>query len=91
MADLEVDATQLDKNGDEFNNLASVAYSIYGSLAKGAALIKFPDNDPVSELFSQQWNSLVDGAKAMMVGFVDGMAAWPAKCTTPPRSIRNPI
>jgi hypothetical protein len=74
MADLEVDANKLDQDGDEFNNLASVAYSIYGSLAKGAALIRFPDNDPVSELFSQQWNSLIDSAKAMMLGFRDGMS-----------------
>src|ERR1700761_2943208 len=74
MADLDLDANQLDKDGDEFNTLASVAYSIYGALAKGAALINFPDNDPVSELFSQQWNSLVGGAKGMLLGFRDGMS-----------------
>jgi len=73
MADLELDATQLDKDGDEFDTMASVAYSIYGSLARGAALITFPDNDPVSELFSQTWDSLVDGAKGLMLGFRDGM------------------
>src|ERR1700683_990848 len=73
MADLELDATQLDKDGDEFDTMASVAYSIYGSLARGAALITFPDNDPVSELFSQTWDSLVDGAKGLMLGFRDRM------------------
>jgi hypothetical protein len=73
MAELEVDATQLDKDGDEFDTMASVAFSIYGSLARGAALITFPDDDPVSQLFSEVWDSLVDGAKGMMLGFRDGM------------------
>ena len=73
MANLEVDATQLNKDGDQFDTMASVAYSIYAALAKGAALITFPDNDPVSQLFSESWNSVVDGAKEMMLGFRDGM------------------
>jgi hypothetical protein len=73
MADLEVDATQLAQDGDEFNNMASVAYSIYGALARGAALITFPSDDPVSQAFSQQWNSLVSGVQEMLVGFRDGM------------------
>jgi hypothetical protein len=73
MADLELDAIQLDKDGNEFDTMASVAYSIYSSLARGAALITFPDNDPVSELFSKTWDSLVEGAKGMMLGFRDGM------------------
>jgi hypothetical protein len=73
MADLEVDAERLAKDGDEFNNLAAVAYSIYGSLARGAALITFPEDDEVSKLFSEQWNSLVSGAGGMLLGFRDGM------------------
>ncbi len=73
MADLEVDAANLSKDGDEFNNLASVAYSIYGSLARAAALITFPVDDDISQMFSGQWNSLVDGAKGMLLGFRDGM------------------
>ncbi|HET7014918.1 MAG TPA: hypothetical protein VFI65_13470 [Streptosporangiaceae bacterium] len=73
MADLEVDPDRLAKDGDEFNNLASVAYSIYGSLAKAASLIKFPDDDEISKVFAEQWNSLVNGAKGMLLGFKDGM------------------
>jgi hypothetical protein len=73
MADLEVDPIALAKDGDEFASMASVAASIYGSLARAASLITFPDNDPVSELFSQQWNSLVSSAKDMLLGFRDGM------------------
>jgi hypothetical protein len=73
MADLEVDATQLAKDGDGFNNLASVAYSIYGALARGASMITFPDDDPVSQLFSGQWNPLVNGAEGLLLGFRDGM------------------
>jgi hypothetical protein len=73
MADLEVDPDSLAKDGDEFNTMATVAYSIYGALARGAALITFPDNDPVSELFSQQWNSLLSGARGILLGFRDGM------------------
>jgi hypothetical protein len=73
MANLEVDATQLAKDGDEFNNLASVAYSIYGALARGASLITFPGDDPVSKLFSEQWNPLVSGIQGMLLGFRDGM------------------
>ncbi len=73
MADLEVDATQLAKDGDGFNNLAAVAYSIYGSLARMAAFITFPEDDEVSKLFSEQWNPLVDGVKGMLLGFRDGM------------------
>jgi hypothetical protein len=74
MADLEVDTTQLAKDGDEFNNVAAVAYSIYGSLARATALMTFPDDDPVSKMFSDQWNSLVSGVQAMMQGFHDGMS-----------------
>ena len=73
MANLEVDPDKLAKDGDEFNNLASVAYSIYGSLSKAVSLISFPDDDEVSKLFSQQWNSLVNGTKGMLLGFRDGM------------------
>ena len=73
MANLEVDPNQLAKDGDEFNNLASVAYSIYGSLSRAVSLITFPDDDEVSKLFSEQWNSLVNGAKGMLLGFRDGM------------------
>ncbi len=73
MADLEVDAANLSKDGDEFNNLASVAYSIYGSLARAAALITFPEDDDISRMFSEQWNSLVGGAQGMLLGFRDGM------------------
>jgi hypothetical protein len=73
MADLEVDATDLAKDGDEFNNMASVAYSIYSALARGASLITFPDDDPVSQTFSKQWNSLVSGVEQMLLGFHDGM------------------
>jgi|ERR1700678_3659099 hypothetical protein len=73
MADLEVEATALAQDGDEFNNMASVAYSIYGALARGAALITFPSDDPVSQAFSQQWNSLVSGVQGMLLGFRDGM------------------
>jgi hypothetical protein len=73
MADLEVDATKLAKDGDEFNNLAAVAYSIYGSLARGVSMITFPEDDKVSQLFSEQWNSLVRGAQGMLLGFRDGM------------------
>jgi hypothetical protein len=73
MADLEVDATQLAKDGDQFNNLASVAYSIYSALARGAAFLTFPGDDPVSQMFSGQWNSLVNGAEGLLLGFRDGM------------------
>ncbi len=73
MADIEVDANDLAKDGDEFNNLASLAYSIYGSLARGVSLISFPADDEVSNLFSEQWDSLVNGAKGMLLGFRDGM------------------
>jgi hypothetical protein len=73
MADLEVDPNKLAKDGDEFNNLASVAYSIYGSLSRAVSLISFPENDEVGKLFSEQWNSLVNGAKGMLLGFRDGM------------------
>ena len=73
MADLEVDPIQLAKDGDEFNNLASVAYSIYGSLSRAVSLITFPDDDKVSQLFSEQWNSLVRGTQEMLLGFRDGM------------------
>jgi hypothetical protein len=73
MANLEVDADRLAKDGDEFNNLASVAYSIYGSLARAASLISFPADDKVSRLFSEQWNSLVRGTQEMLLGFRDGM------------------
>ena len=51
----------------------SVAYSIYGSLARAAALITFPEDDKVSQLFSEQWNSLVRGAQGMLLSFRDGM------------------
>ena len=37
------------------------------------SLISFPENDEVSRLFSEQWNSLVNGAKGMLLGFKDGM------------------
>lgn len=37
------------------------------------SLISFPENDEVSKLFSEQWNSLVNGAKGMLLGFRDGM------------------
>ena len=73
MADLEVDPIRLAKDGDEFNNLASVAYSIYGSLSRAVSLITFPDDDKVSQLFSEQWNSLVRGTQEMLLGFRDGM------------------
>jgi hypothetical protein len=73
MANLEVDPNQLAKDGDEFNNLASVAYSIYGSLSRAVSLISFPDDDKVSQLFSEQWNSLVRGTQGMLLGFRDGM------------------
>jgi hypothetical protein len=73
MANLEVDPIQLAKDGDEFNNLASVAYSIYGSLSRAVSLISFPDDDKVSQLFSEQWNSLVRGTQGMLLGFRDGM------------------
>ena len=73
MADLEVDPIRLAQDGDEFNNLASVAYSIYGSLARAVSLITFPDDDKVSQPFSEQWNSLVRGTQEMLLGFRDGM------------------
>ena|ERR1700761_7013357 len=73
MADIEVDANDLAKDGDEFNNLASVAYSIYGSLSRAASFLTFPDDDEVSKLFSDQWNSLVNGTKGLLLGFRDGM------------------
>jgi hypothetical protein len=73
MANLEVDPIKLAKDGDEFNNLASVAYSIYGSLSRAVSLITFPDDDKVSQLFSEQWNSLVRGTQEMLLGFRDGM------------------
>ena len=69
---LEVDSDKLAKDGDEFNNIASIAYSIYGFLVKGASLIRFPD-DEITNAFSDQWNSLVDGAKTMLEGFRGGM------------------
>ena len=73
MANLEVDPDKLAKDGDEFNNLAAVAYSIYGSLARAASFITFPEDDKVSQLFSEQWNSLVRGAQGMLLSFRDGM------------------
>jgi len=69
---LEVDSDKLAKDGDEFNNIASIAYSIYGFLVKGASLIRFPD-DEITNAFSGQWNNLVDGAKTMLEGFHGGM------------------
>ncbi len=69
---LEVDSDKLAKDGDEFNNIASIAYSIYGFLLKGASLIRFPD-DEITNVFSEQWKSLVDGAKTMLEGFHGGM------------------
>jgi hypothetical protein len=74
MADLEVDADQLARDGQQFNNLASIAYSIYGFLAKGAALITFPENDQISRMFAEQWNGLVDGTRTILLGFHDGMS-----------------
>src|SRR5260370_40456928 len=73
MENLEVNAANLAKDGDEFDNLAAVAYSIYGSLARGAAFIKFPQDDEISRSFSEQWNSLMDGAKGMLLGFHNRM------------------
>jgi hypothetical protein len=70
---LEVDADELGKDGDEFNNIASIAYSIYGFLAKGASMISFPEDDDISHMFAEQWNNLVDGAKTLLQGFHDGM------------------
>jgi hypothetical protein len=70
---LEVDADKLDKDGDEFNNIASIAYSIYGFLAKGASMIRFPEDDDISRMFAEQWNNLVDGTKTLLQGFRGGM------------------
>jgi hypothetical protein len=75
MAHLEVDPATLAKDGDEFNNLATVAYSIYGFLARGAALITFPENDEVSRAFSEQWNALIRGAEGLLRGFHDTLGS----------------
>jgi len=73
MANLEVDPANLAKDGDEFKNIAAVARSIAASLARGASLITFPENDEVSRIFSEQWNSLIGGATGLLRGFGDGM------------------
>lgn len=76
MADhLQVDTAQLAKDGDQFNNMASVAYSIYGALANGMSFITFPEDDKVSQLFSQQWTALTEGAKNLLSSFRDGMTS----------------
>jgi hypothetical protein len=71
---LEVDADKLSQDGDEFNNIASIAYSIYGFLAKGASMISFPADDDISNLFAGQWNNLVEGTKTILQGFRGGMS-----------------
>lgn len=75
MANLEVDADYLAKQGEQFNNMASIAYSIYSFLANGAARIEFPEDDQISSTFAGQWNGLVSGATSILLGFHDGMAS----------------
>ena len=73
MADLEVNAATLARDGDRFNNMASIAYSIYGFLANSLSLIDIPEDDEVSRLFSEQWNSLVGGTRDLLMSFHGGM------------------
>jgi hypothetical protein len=73
MADLEVNADDLAKDGDQFTDAATVAKSIGDSLARGAAFITFPQDDPISATFSEQWNKLISGVQALFSGFTDTM------------------
>jgi hypothetical protein len=79
MANLEVNAEDLAKDGEEYTNLAAVAKSINDYLASGAALITFPQGDPVSAAFSEQWNKIVSGAQALFEGFAAGMTGVSSK------------
>jgi hypothetical protein len=74
MANLEVDADRLSQEGEQFNNIASIAYSIYGFLMKADSLIDIPEDDPISKSFAEQWHPLMSGAKNLLLGFRDGMS-----------------
>jgi hypothetical protein len=73
MANLEVDANDLAKDGEEFTKLATTAGSIGDYLERGAALITFPDDDPISTAFKAVWDDLTHGVTDLLTGFKAGM------------------
>jgi hypothetical protein len=73
MANLEVDATDLANDGEEFTKLATTAGSIGDYLARGSALITFPDDDPISTAFKAVWDQLTGGVGDLLTGFKVGM------------------
>jgi hypothetical protein len=73
MSNLEVNADDLAKDGDEFTNIATVAKSIGDYLAGGSALITFPDDDPISAAFKAVWDKLTSGVGDLLTGFRAGM------------------
>ena len=73
MATMEVDPSKVANDGQQFNDMADLAYSIYSGLARAAAMIQFPDDDKISQMFSEQWNSLVNGTSSLLLAFRGNM------------------
>src|ERR1700683_694093 len=73
MQNLEVDASDLAKDGEEFTKPPTTAGSIGDYLAKGSELITFPDDDPISTAFKAVWDQLTGGVGDLLTGFKAGM------------------